>query len=735
MKHDKTEQYFASCPKGIEELLRDELKTFGAQDLRLTAAGVGFRADKAVLYRTLLSTRFANRILWQLQQEKASTAQEIYSAVYQISWEDFLSEGKTFVVDFIGTNKDITNSQFGAMKVKDAIVDRFKKLALERPNVDKRQADVRINLRLNKGEIFVSLDMSGDSLHKRGYRTAQGDAPLKENLAAAILYRAGWPALVEKAEKENKKIALVDPMCGSGTFIIEGLMIAANYPPGLLRQDFSCQGMYDFDAELWHKIKEELHKNVKSTTADNFPDFVGRDSEAGLVNVAEKNIANTSFSSCVRFEAASMENLTREALGNVESGLLICNPPYGERLGVVETLREDYRTFGQVLKSQLSGWRVGILTSNVELAKEMRLRATNKYKFFNGKLPAELHVFEMHGEEAVLREERDLRTMPLSEGAQMVANRLTKNDRKLASWRKKSNISCYRLYDADMPEYAAAIDVYDGKYHIQEYQAPKSVNEDKARKRFEEVQHAVAQTFSLDIKTIACKTRKKQKGSAQYEKLSGENSTFEKEKTKQGYFQVQEGKANLEVNLFDYLDTGLFLDHRPLRRHIFESASGKSFLNLFCYTATATVQAILGGATNTVSVDMSNTYLDWARRNFKLNNIHSRSHELVRADCVEWLAKCRRGFDIIMLDPPSFSNSKFTSTVLDVQKDHGKLISRCVDLLNPGGVLYFSTNLRSFKLDPKLSDRFKVIDYHAESLDPDFERNKKIHYCWKITSA
>jgi len=363
------------------------------------------------------------------------------------------------------------------------------------------------------------------------------------------------------------------------------------------------------------------------------------------------------------------------------------------------------------------------------LGKEMRLRAKHKYKMYNGAIDSQLLLFDMLGKEAILREDRRKQNgedapMPLSEGAQMVANRILKNLKRLKKWLNQSGVTCYRVYDADMPEYAAAIDVYEDYYHVQEYQAPKSVNEKKAHQRFDEILRATAQVFGSDFDHVIAKTRQRNRGKKQYQKFNNDGDST--------YFNVQEDRAKLLVNLSDYLDTGLFLDHRPLRRMILQQANGKRFLNLFCYTATATVQAALGGAASSVSVDMSNTYLDWAARNFELNNLSAARHKLVRADGVEWLRNCREGFDLIMLDPPTFSNSKNTDTVLDIQRDHSSLILRCMDLLTPTGTLYFSNNLRSFKLDEGLQAKFQIKNISADSLDPDFERNPKIHNCWQI---
>jgi len=266
--------------------------------------------------------------------------------------------------------------------------------------------------------------------------------------------------------------------------------------------------------------------------------------------------------------------------------------------------------------------------------------------------------------------------------------------------------------------------MYNDHVHVQEYAAPNSIDERAAAKRFEEIKQALPQALSVNPDNISYKQRKRNTGTSQYEKLSNRR-THE-------MLSVQEGQAKLLVDLWQYLDTGLFLDHRPLRLKIAESAKGKRFLNLFCYTASASVQAAVGGARYTVSVDMSKTYLDWARKNFAENGLGEQKNRLEQADCMTWLDTAQGEYDLIMLDPPSFSNSKRMDGVLDIQRDHSQLIEKTMKLLAADGVLYFSNNLRSFKLDDVLYEHYLVQNITQETLDKDFQRNQKIHHCWSI---
>jgi 23S rRNA (guanine2445-N2)-methyltransferase / 23S rRNA (guanine2069-N7)-methyltransferase len=313
---------------------------------------------------------------------------------------------------------------------------------------------------------------------------------------------------------------------------------------------------------------------------------------------------------------------------------------------------------------------------------------------------------------------------PLSEEAKMLFNRLQKNQRRLKGWLKKTGVSCYRLYDADIPEYAAAIDIYEQRIYVQEYAAPSSVEARVATQRFETIKRAVKKFAGDRFEKVYYKERRRQKGDAQYQRLNDESSES---------ILVNEGRARFEVNLSDYLDTGLFLDHRPVRQLVGELASGKSLLNLFCYTASATVQAALTGAKSSLSIDMSNTYLDWAQRNFELNSLSASKHKLLRADCLKWLEEDSQSFDVIFLDPPTFSNSKKMESVLDVQRDHPELIRQAMAKLNPEGTLVFSNNFRKFKLDELTSRQFSCENITQQTLDSDFERNPRIHNVWLIT--
>lgn len=712
-----------TCPKGLEGLLAEECRTLGADVGRETVGAIRVVGSQETAYRLCLWSRLANRVLLQLNDFACDDADSLYAGVKAIDWPTHIAPQGTLAVDFAGSNREIRNSHFGALRCKDAVVDRFIEQGLARPSVEKQRPDLRIHVRLRKGRAVVSIDLSGESLHRRGYRQSGAMAPLKENLAAALLLRADWPGVAASGG------ALIDPLCGSGTLLIEGAMMAMDIAPGVQRRYWGFSGWRQHRPELWQPMLEEAQRRRTVAMTRQWPEIRGYDAGGKIIAQAEDNIERAGLAGRVRVSRKELSQLTRPTHTALARGLVICNPPYGERLGDEAELVHLYRHLGQRLLAEFDGWQAAVFTGNPQLGKRMGLRSRRQYQLFNGSLPSKLLLFDVCADNAV----RDrpageghvsAEAAPLSAGAEMFANRLRKNLKQLQKWRMREGISCFRAYDADMPEYAVAVDVYGEAVHIAEYAAPSSVDEDKARQRLRETVAACAQVFAIGEGDIAIKERRRQRGSEQYRRRSESDRVIE----------VAEGQAKLLVNLHDYLDTGLFLDHRPVRLDIAKRAAGRRFLNLFCYTGAATVHAGVGGARHSTSVDMSNTYLQWTRRNLSLNGLSEVRHRTVRADCRQWLAECDEQFDLILLDPPTFSNSKRMEEVLDIQRDHRALIDATMACLADGGLLIFSTNRRDFQLDEAVPGTYRVEDKTAWSLDEDFKRRKKpIHYCWYIS--
>ena len=303
-------------------------------------------------------------------------------------------------------------------------------------------------------------------------------------------------------------------------------------------------------------------------------------------------------------------------------------------------------------------------------------------------------------------------------------NRLGKNIKHQLKWAKRHGLEAWRIYDKDIPQFPFAVDVYGEHIHLQEYDTGWLMHPEEYRQWLADVCEAVQFVTGFPTQNIHLKQRARQKGTAQYEKTgtSGED------------FIVCEHGRRFWVNLDKYLDTGLFLDHRNTRIKVGDTAAGKRFLNLFSYTGSFTVYAATGGAISSETVDLSNTYLDWAKRNFELNGMDLAAHRIVRADVFQYLdeaAQQGKQFDLMVLDPPSFSNSKKMLDILDIQRDQAKLVDGAMRLLAPQGTLYFSNNLRSFTLDSALAERYRIKDISRFSVPEDF-RNRQIHQCWEI---
>lgn len=733
MSADPTLEFLALCPRGVGSLLTHELSALGANGVRETPAGVFFSGGRATLYRACLWSRLANRILLPLSEFDAAGPDELYRGLRQVPWPELFAARHSFAVDFHGQTPALRNTQFGAQRSKDAVVDAFRESGHPRPDVDRRAADIRVSVQLFKGRARVALDLCGGSLHQRGYRVRAGEAPLKENLAAALLLRADWPGMAARAG------ALVDPMCGSGTLLIEAALMAADCAPALRRDRFAFEAWLSHDVRQWEAVLADARLRAARGLERELPEIRGYDADPGIVRHAQANIAAAGLQRHVRVSCKPLAELRRPSHRPLPQGLLICNPPYGERLGDKASLQHLYRRLGQIMHDEFDGWNAAVFTADLDLGKAIGLRSHRQYGLYNGALKSSLLLFrltdnEFRGapqpQEAEKKEEADTNAGEtshpsqgaLSEGATMFANRLRKNRRHLAAWVKRNGVESYRVYDADMPEYAVAVDIYADWAHVAEYTAPSGVDPAAARLRLQEALLAIPVALDIPRSRIVLKQRQRQRGSAQYTRQASNENLL----------AVREGEATLLVNLQDYLDTGLFLDHRALRRRLATEARGQDFLNLFCYTGSATVQAALGGARATTSIDLSNTYLEWLRNNLARNGLAETRHRLVRDDVRTWLTRDGEAFDLILLDPPSFSNSKRLDAAFDLQRDHVDLVRAAMRRLRPGGVLYFSNNKRRFTLDPCLVTEFSCQDITAQTLDPDFRRGRAPHVCFRL---
>lgn len=717
-----TRNWFATVPKAMESLLAAEIRSLGGHDTRETLAGVHFSGSLETVYKVVLWSRLASRVMMPLATFAAPDRETLYRNVKKINWERHLSCEMTLAVRSNCKGSQLTHAEFVNRVVKDAIVDRFRDREGQRPSVDRVSPSIVIHCRLKNDEAVVSIELTSGVLHRRGYRTEQGMAPLRENVAAAMLMRAGWP------QDYISDAAFIDPMCGSGTLVIEAVLLAADIAPGLMPGFTGINDWFGHDLSVWNSVLEEAEKRRKEGLK-NLGSFNGYDPDPQVLDYARKNAARAQIEFAVDFEQCSMEEVRPPE--NAPTGLIAVNPPYGNRLSGYEDVSIIYQNLGKLWASRFSGWKAVLITDDDAHSRAVGLRAFRTNKVFNGGIPCLIAQFKIQADNEFresspgigVRFGLEPQRRQYAEETGAFANRLKKNQRKLKPWLKKQKITSYRLYDADLPNFAVAVDCYEGKWVvIQEYAPPARIDPIKANDRLHDAIGAIVSVLDIPVENVFLKQRRKRGSSGQYEKLDHAR-TFE---------VIKESGLTFLVNFSDYLDVGIFLDHRPVRQLIKKLATGRRFLNLYSYTGTATVYAISGGSVWTRSVDTSNTYLGWTEANLRRNQINPEKHSLIRGDCMEWLAVDTDTYDLIFCDPPTHSVSKDRRT-FNIQKDHPRLIDLAMKRLTEKGEMIFSTNFRQFKLDPDIEEKYAVKEITRDTIPRDFSRNAKIHRCWIIT--
>ncbi|MDP3330402.1 MAG: bifunctional 23S rRNA (guanine(2069)-N(7))-methyltransferase RlmK/23S rRNA (guanine(2445)-N(2))-methyltransferase RlmL, partial [Methylococcaceae bacterium] len=536
---------FATTPKAMENLLTSELQSLGITNIKATVAGVAFQGDLETAYRACLWSRTANRILLVLNTFTVTSQDDLYRGVQEINWFEHLNPEDSFAVSFSAKNSEvINNTHFGTLKVKDAVVDQMRDAFGIRPSINTEQPSIRINVHLHGETAQLSLDLSGESLHRRGYRDVNIKAPMKENLAAAMLLRCGWADIAKRGG------TLLDPMCGSGTLLLEGAMIAADYAPGLLRDYFGFIGWKQHDADCWQQLCDEAVAR-KNAGLSKMPVIVGFDQDRHTVNTARMHVINAGLENKIHIERRDISDAA--PADSWQKGLVACNPPYGERLGDEAETAELYKRFGDTLKHKFQGWHAALIISNPELGFRLGIRSQKPITLFNGAL--ECKLLRLNIEEsaffipkATTTEERiaqvtaqsvapkhiesvDTNTGSVSDnvsqqepqntGAVMFANRLQKNLKTLSKWAKQNAITCYRVYDADLPEYAVAVDIYQGEQtwvNVQEYEPPKSIDQHKANQRLAVVLAEIPRVLEVIRVNVFLKLRRKLTNIVQYEK-------------------------------------------------------------------------------------------------------------------------------------------------------------------------------------------------------------------------
>lgn len=722
------EQYelFATCAKGLEGLVADELRALGVEGVRPLASGVAFRADGRQMCSSLLWLRCASRVLLVVGRVGAATADELYEGCKSLPWEEHVDAASTIAVHAKGENKALRNSRFTALKVKDAVCDRLVERCGSRPSVDAADPDAAIRVNVHRDKATVYLDLCGAPLHVRGYREpgVQAEAPIKETLAAAVLAAGDWPRIAREGG------CLVDPFCGSGTLAIEGALMACDVAPGIFREKWGIHGWKRFDEALLDEVLDEADARAEAGM-ERCPRIVGNDIDRRVLEQAAANARRAGLGSAIEFVCGDVGSF--RPAGLPEAGLIATNPPYGERLLSAGQLASVYVALRDLAAWTGPSWSLSAIVTGDLLDSVLGRHPEGEIATFNGPIEASIKTFDFAAEASGVTD-----AAAPAQGEEF-ANRLRKMARHRGKWARKAGVTCYRVYDADLPDFAMSIDLYQGAggesghswVNVSEYAPPKTIDPALATARMNSAISIIRDQFGVGASDVFVTRRVRSKGGSQYDfsqRTDGEPQRH----------TVFEGGHLFEVSFGARLDTGLFLDSRIIRQIIQENSAGKRFLNLFAYTGTATVYAVAGGAKSTHTVDLSQTYLDWARDNLRLNHLDGPDHTFERADVVPWVSETRHSsqrFDLIYVDPPTFSNSKrMRGASWDVQRDHVELLIGVSRLLAPGGSAIFCCNLKGFKPDVEALLRAKVglVDITAKTIPPDFERGRAVHHCYIV---
>lgn len=774
-------EFFATCPKGFEPLLADELASLGARHVRALRGQVGFGSALEDAYRACLWSRLASRVVLVLDRIGAADSDSLYQGMAELPWEDHVPAGATVAVEAHGTNAQLRNTQFVAVRAKDAIVDRICARRGARPMVDVGHPDVSVVVRVSRERATVGIDLTGIPLFRRGYEAARSDrapiAPLRPDYAAALLAAGGW---FRSVRHDSPALACV--FSGAGSVVVEAASQALDRAPGLLRTRWGFAGWGGHDADAWDAVLAQARQRAEAAR-DRKPLLVATDTRPGAEASARRALRAAGMDVDLTFCAA--EDVSAALAGHTDALAV-------EDLSWVSP--DEVATQAAALAKCAAGAQglpaeATVITLSRDGAIDAALGAepAEKVEVIVGQSDAAISRFsaatlpaERECVEVTVPGGRQVRVPVLVGASEQFARRLAKVARLRRKWAQREDVSCYRVYDSDLPDYAVSIDLWEGSelmpsrrgrgrwLQVYEYAAPRSVDPTLARRRLLDVLAIAPLVLGVAPQDVFVRVRTHGKGGSQYADevaaprrdargdargrgAAGRRGAAAREgfvPLPRGAHLVDEGGLTFEVNFGMRLDCGLFLDHRNARslvREMMKRTQGsKRFLNLFAYTGTATCYAADGGAKHTTTVDMSRPSLDWARRNMERNGFASTSrppeHEYVQADVIAWVQEQRHTknrWDLVFCDVPTFSNSSRMRGSWDVQRDHAELIIGVSRLLTRNGSAIFSCNLRGFKPDVQKLARAGVTleDVTAESIPEDFSRNAKVHHCYIVRRA
>lgn len=704
--------FVATCGAGLEELVAGEILATGGKNPVLTPGAVAWEGNLEAGYRLCLWSRFASRVLLQIGQFEAPDQEALYQLASRIDWDAHFTARKTFAVFSTLVEAPIGHSKFAALRVKDAIADQFRARAGRRPSVDTEAPDIRINLHMHGNLATLALDLSGESLHRRGYRLSGVEAPLKETLAAAIVQLAGF------SRDFPADGVLLDPMCGSGTLLIEAAFIFGDSAPGLQRQSFGFLAWNRHDERLWEKLVAEALAREEEALAKAWPRFIGYDADPRAVGAARENVRAAGLKDRIQINQHQLAALDRPA----ETGMLLVNPPYGERLADAENIKYLYRCLARKIGQELAGWQIGFFASNPDLTGSMGISWSDTYRLYNGPIKCKLHLGVAQQKEPAPQNLPELQA-PQSDRREGMdfANRLYQNCAILFPWAAREGISCFRLYDADLPGFNLTVDLYNGQALVREYGTVPKGDETKAEHCFDLAVQAVREVLQLPRSALFLSRRRFR-----------DNRPGKGPAPKVRLLEVMEGDCRFLVSLPGDPSTGLDLAQRSVRQAIGSLAQGRTFLNLFGGTGTATVHALTGNVHTSALVDPSATALQRARANFALNGFGGPQHATVEDDCLQWLAKCRSRYSLILVNPPDTARERNSRGSYDPQADHARLLRLAMQRLARQGQLLFLATSRKFSMDQALAREFSIREITAQVVAEDFRQGRRPLRCWEL---
>ena len=728
-------ELFCRCAAGFEGILAEELVRLGMRRVRAQVGGVCCFGTQAMAYRACLWSRVATRVQLVLARVGCADQDELYRGVLDIPWEGQVLRGATIAVSAHGTNEALRNTAFTALKVKDAICDRLRTVWGARPDVDPKDPDLSVNVAIHPKKATVYLNLSGPSLHMRGYRLegVQSEAPLKETLAASLLMVAGWHQSVEAGH------ALVDPMCGSGTLAIEAALMLANVAPGTLRTRWGFDGWAKHDAGIWESVCRAAGEARVADPPHGL--IVAGDIDPEVVELARANALRAGVLDLIDSYVDDAANLRRHLRGvtrRAASGVLVVNPPYGERLGSASELPAVRAALSSAVDALPLGWGLALISPDEGIETALGRTPETTLDCYNGPIEVSIRTFDLDRMEPRRTQVVSLtgKTIPVrvaQEQSAQFASRLRKVARERLRWARREGVTCLRLFDADLPDYAFSLDLYEGEADgksgrlaiIEEYARPSSLDRHLAGRRLTDAQAIAAAILDLDEADVIVVS-------------AGKRSSHQKVRPTLP-LTVHEGDLVYPIDLLAHPDSGLPLDMRGLRGHVAQIARGG---RVACIGGMSCAVAVAAASCGARSVAVQEAFRDrkqMLEHMFAVNGLDARRLRIDLTDAWSWLegeTHARHGYDLVCMAPPrTFTGAKGFS--FEFGRDHVSLVRKAMKVVDDSGALILAFRGPGVELDRKGIEGVGLVveDLTASVAQPDFTRSRTPLFCYRIRRA